>query len=162
VETFGEVDELNAILGVLISLLPYDDPHAADELQRIQSDLLHVGAWLATTPDSPALRDLKPMSMDYIHRVEKGIDRMAESLPELKHFILPGGHISAAYAHVARTVCRRAERHVVKLTDDPDEKKNPERLRMIITYLNRLSDYLFILSRHCNRKHGMPEAQWKR
>ena len=153
---------MNSLLGVLISLLQDDDPQAADELYRIQSDLLHVGAWIATTPDSPALRDLKPLSIDYIHRVEEGIDRMAEALPELKHFILPGGHIGAAYAHVARTVCRRAERHVVRLTDDPKEKKNPERLRMIITYLNRLSDYLFILARYCNKKQGVPEIQWKR
>ena len=162
VETFGEVDELNSILGVLISLLPDDDPQAADELYRIQSDLLHVGAWLATTPDSPALRDLIPISMDYIQRVEEGIDRMAEILPELKHFILPGGHISAAYAHMARTVCRRTERHVVRLTDDPEEKKNPDRLRVIITYLNRLSDYLFIFARYCNKKHGVRETLWKR
>jgi cob(I)alamin adenosyltransferase len=162
VETFGEVDELNSLLGLLISLLPDDDPALVDELHTIQSDILHVGSWLATIPDSPAVRDLKPISIDYVRRIEEGIDRMAEVLPELKHFILPGGHICASCAHVARSVCRRAERHVVRLTDDPKEKKNPERLKTIITYLNRLSDYLFTLARYCNRKQGVPETQWKR
>jgi cob(I)alamin adenosyltransferase len=86
---------------------------------------------------------------------------MEAALPSLAGFVLPGGHPSAARAHVARTVCRRAERHVVRLCDSLDENPATEQMRRIITYLNRLSDYLFTLARACNQLTGTEEKIWK-
>lgn len=162
VEAYGEVDELNSILGALAASLPQEKPELLEEIQRIQSDLLHIGAWLATTSDSPLIQELKPISEKSSRFLEQAIDRMEEALPILRSFILPGGHVSSAWAHVARTVCRRTERHVVRLTANPDEGDTLERLRGVIMYLNRLSDYLFLFARRCNALFGVPDILWKR
>lgn len=162
VEAYGDVDELNSFLGGLVAALPPEEAEVAEELQQIQSVLLHIGAWLAVTPGSPVSEELEEVSREHSKVLEEAIDRMEESLPALKDFILPGGHISAAWAHVARAVCRRAERHVVRLATISNEIGESEELRNSIVYLNRLSDYLFVVARHCNRSQGLPDTLWKK
>jgi cob(I)alamin adenosyltransferase len=160
IEAYGDVDELNAVLGVLVATLPQGQAELAEEIQQIQSDLLHIGAWLATTPASPSLDVLEKITAAQITSLELAIDRLEEELPALRGFIIPGGHISAAWAHVARTVCRRAERHVVRLSEESSE--NQAALREVIVYLNRLSDYLFVLARYCNQIAGVADILWKK
>jgi cob(I)alamin adenosyltransferase len=162
VEAYGDVDELNSVLGGLIAVLPPKESELVTEVQRIQSDLLHVGAWLATTPGSPSCALLKKVGDEHVRLLEKAIDRMEEKLPTLKSFILPGGHISAAWAHVARTVCRRAERKVAQLLDESIEDIKSSPLVGVIAYLNRLSDYLFVLARHCNQVMGIQDLLWEK
>jgi cob(I)alamin adenosyltransferase len=133
-----------------------------EEIRQIQSDLLHLGAWLATTPGSPSMADLMEITGEHCKALELAIDRMVESMPALKSFILPGGHISAAWAHVARTVCRRAERRVVRLYEESIVGDGRGELWGVLTYLNRLSDYLFVLGRHCNMHHGVRDIEWEK
>lgn len=161
VEAYGDVDELNSILGILMSTLPGELSELGKEIQNFQSDLLHLGAWLATTPESPSSDTLTEISSEQINRLEAAIDRIEGKLPTLRSFIIPGGHTSAAYAHMARTVCRRAERHVVRLITDAQDS-NSESLRSVIIYLNRLSDYLFVVARYCNQMMGVPDTLWKK
>ena len=131
------------------------------KLGAIQSDLFCIGAWLAITPGAPEAEALPPIDPDRSAWLESAIDRMEEDLSPLTTFILPGGHPSAAWAHVARTVCRRVERRVVRLAGDspPGEAETP--LGRALIYLNRLSDYLFVFARHCNRRHGIADTPWK-
>jgi cob(I)alamin adenosyltransferase len=157
VEAYGDVDELSSVLGAICSNLTEGDRMSA-ELQKIQADLFHVGAWLATSPGSPSETLIKQVSDGRIQAIEQAIDRMTEGLPPLTFFILPGGHITAAWAHIARTVCRRAERRVVQLFADRPEGIG--RYEKVVIYLNRLSDYLFVLARHFNRVHGVQESPW--
>lgn len=131
-------------------------------MQQIQSDLLKAGAWLATSPDSPAITDLDEITDEHVGALEIHIDRMEESLPALREFILPGGHLSASWAHVARTVCRRAERSVVRLSERVEEGKRPGQLGRVLKYLNRLSDYLFVVARYCNQAVGAPDIPWNK
>lgn len=160
VEAYGDVDELNSFIGALCGNLPQDDPHLAGTLQRIQSDLLHIGAWLATSPASPRLAGLRSIRAADVRSLETAMDTLEPELAPLTGFILPGGHAAACWAHVARTVCRRAERHVVKLAAEYLEDGERQQLRHIIAYLNRLSDYLFVLARYCNHHAGIPDILW--
>jgi cob(I)alamin adenosyltransferase len=161
VDAYGDVDELNAVLGVLVGTLPEQISEVRNEITLLQSDLLHVGAWLATTPQSPSTDTLVEITDEHITLLEAAIDRLEGELPTLRSFIIPGGHPSSAWAHVARTVCRRAERHVVRLIlDAPDA--HTESLRGVIVFLNRLSDYLFVLARYCNLVMGVPDSIWKK
>jgi len=160
VEAYGDVDELNSVLGALAASLPREWPDLLAEIHQIQSDLLHIGAWLATTPGSPLLQELKQINELTVSHLERAIDKMEGSLPSLRNFVLPGGHISAAWSHIARTVCRRAERHVIGLASGPDEIGARGRLKGVIIYLNRLSDYLFLFARHCNSLLGISEISW--
>ncbi|UCF01647.1 MAG: cob(I)yrinic acid a,c-diamide adenosyltransferase [Deltaproteobacteria bacterium] len=162
VEAYGDVDELNSLLGALVAFLPLGEATLSGEIQRIQSDLLHVGAWLAVTPGSPASSELQSITQEHSKGLEMAIDRLEQELPALKDFLLPGGHVSAAWAHVARAVCRRAERHVVRLLAGTDEDETSLQLRGVITYLNRLSDYLFVLARYCNKIQGQPDRLWRK
>lgn len=162
VEAYGDVDELGSVLGALVSALPKDTPKLIREVRQIQSDLLHIGAWLAASPESWPVAGVKEITPKFSQALEAAIDRMEAELPDLKAFILPGGHASAAWAHIARTVCRRAERHVVRLLDEQHAGETVEQLRQIIVYLNRLSDYLFVFARHCNRTAGIPDVLWKK
>ncbi len=162
VEAYGDVDELNSFLGGLVSSLSPEEIELAKEIQQIQSDLLHIGSWLAVTPGSSAAAELKEVTKEQIKTIEAAIDRLDSTLPTLKDFLLPGGHISASWAHVTRTVCRRAERHVIWLTGETAEDETPEQLRTIVVYLNRLSDYLFVLARHCNKLQGVPDIVWEK
>lgn len=163
VDACGDIDELNSTLGALVAALP-ESPAVnssaaglAAELQHIQSTLFIVGARLATMPDSPAMATLAPITPAHSKQLEAAMDRMDAELPELASFILPGGHPAATWAHVARAVCRRAERHVVRL----GEAQDSEQLYPIIVYLNRLSDYLFVLARYCNKVAGVDDMEWQ-
>jgi cob(I)alamin adenosyltransferase len=161
IEAYGDLDELNAVLGALAASLPETPPDRRAELQAIQSDLFCIGAWLATTPGAPAAASLPPVDPGRSVWLEGAIDRMEEDLSPLKTFILPGGHPSAAWAHVARTVCRRVERRVVRLAGVPPPGEAVAPLERAMVYLNRLSDYLFVFARHCNRRHGIADTPWK-
>lgn len=158
----GDLDELNAAIGVLIASLDPADGQTGDQLMRIQSDLLHAGAWLAATPGSASRQRLAPITEVSCRTVESFIDAMAAELPELKAFVLPGGLMRAAWAHMARTVCRRVERAVVHLADlqDPPGSGRDD-LLPVIAFLNRLSDYLFVLARHLNQKAGVADLIWQ-
>jgi len=159
-EAYGEIDELNSVLGALGTALAGDNQALLDEIQRVQSELMRISAWLATTPGTSSSNSLPGLNEALPAWLETSIDRMDKDLPLLKGFILPGGHPSAAWAHVARTVCRRAERHVVALIESTGTGGTPEQCTVFVTYLNRLSDYLFVLARHLNRIHGVSDIPW--
>ena len=148
----GTVDELNAILG--LALAAGVERTTAEELQRVQRELFTLGADLATPIDTEAAW-VQRVSEAQVTRLEVDIDAWEEELPPLKQFILPGGSMAGAFLHQARTVCRRAERWAVTLS--AEEGVNPEALR----YLNRLSDWLFVLARRVNLRSGQPEAPWR-
>ena len=150
VRAYGEVDEVNAVIGFAAALDPQD--FAVAVLQSIQRDLFTIGAELAT-PD-PAKQRGTAISASEVGALEDVIDSHAAKLPPLKNFILPGGHPKAAAFQVARTVCRRAERAVVGLSHT--QKINPT----IMHYLNRLSDLLFVLARAVNAQTGRPDVTW--
>jgi cob(I)alamin adenosyltransferase len=162
IEAYGDLDELNSIIGALVSNLPSDHEDQIGELQQIQADIFMIGAWLATTANSPAVDSLEPIEEKQIVFLENAIDRLENLLPDLKSFILPGGHISAAWAHVARSVCRRTERHTVRVLESSGADETAEQLKRALVYLNRLSDYLFVLARECNRLHGLSDIPWKK
>lgn len=157
VAAYGDVDELNATIGVAIAA-GIDTAIAAD-LARIQSALFDLGASLAT-PDPAHRRKANIPGVDGtdIDGLEALIDRLEAGLTPLANFILPGGTPSAAAFHVARTVCRRAERAVVQLAGLPGESVEPNATR----YLNRLSDLLFVLARHENARRGVVDVAWSR
>ena len=160
IEAYGAVDELNASIGAVAASLP-SAPGAElvrMQLTRIQSDLFRVGAFLATTADSPSMASLRPMDQADSSWLEEQVDKMQLQLPELTVFILPGGHPSAAWAHVTRTVCRRAERRIVSLLERTPTDENSQSL---LTYVNRLSDYLFMLARYCNHLAGREDQPWQ-
>ena len=161
VEAYGDVDELNSVLGALASSLSEDNPEVCKAVEQVQRELFCVGGRLATTPDSPAFEDLPDLDEGATKRLETEIDRMEKTLPPLKGFILPGGHPSASWTHVARTVCRRAERHVVAMLEATEMGPEGERLALMRTYLNRLSDYLFVLARYLNHLHGLTDKHWE-
>ena len=158
---YGDLDELNSVIGAVAAALGGEPPALVDEIRSVQALLLAAGAWLATTPGAASARFLKPFTATPAETLEAAIDRMNEGLPELNRFILPGGHLSAAMAHVARTVCRRTERRVIDLMDRENGDAGPtETLRHILVFLNRLSDYLFVLARYCNHLAGQEDVPW--
>jgi cob(I)alamin adenosyltransferase len=159
IEAYGDVDELNATLGVLVGELKGQQVGLAEEIRRIQSHLFHVGAWLATTPGSPSLEMLQPITNEHAALLEQAIDRLEAALPPLRSFLLPGGDGAAAWAHVARTVCRRAERRVVRLAEESADTETG--LGPVLVYMNRLSDYLFVLARYCNHLAGVSDTLWR-
>ena len=153
IEAYGTVDELNAAIGVARSS-PLDRVSDAD-LEQIQDDLFKVGAALADpNPQGPFHESLKG---DCVSRIEGRIDTIEIELPTLTQFILPGGTPGAAQLHLARTICRRAERLVVRLGHVPDEDV-PEAL---LIYLNRLSDALFVMARAINHREGIADVPWR-
>ena len=151
VEAYGTIDELNSFLG-LIKDRPIDENYKV-LLSRIQENLFIAEAWIAADPDLPAPQ-LPSLNTDEILLLEQEIDTMNLSLPELTHFILPGGHPAVSSCHVARTVCRRAERAVIRVIRENSSDE------IIIKYLNRLSDYLFVLSRKLAKDFGATETPW--
>jgi cob(I)alamin adenosyltransferase len=153
------VDELNASLGMLVASIPEDRAEVVREIQNIQSSLFHVGTMLSTTPRSPLLPSIGKLREEDIHALERAIDRMDACVPALTGFILPGGHPCAAFAHFSRTVCRRAERRMTALVK---EEKEEVGARTILIYLNRLSDYLFVLARHLSLMMGVPDIPWEK
>jgi cob(I)alamin adenosyltransferase len=160
--SYGNLDELNSIIGALIATLPAEQHLLQDELYGVQSDLFHLSAWLATSPNSPVTENLTEISSDKITKLEHAIDWISDQLPDLNGFILPGGHISSAWAHVARTVCRRSERDVVEFYEQSFKGQVVQRYLNIVVYLNRLSDYFFVLARYCNLIYGVAEKLWQK
>lgn len=154
------MDELNAALGMLASILSNEFSAPIAEIEWVQSSLFQVGALLAATPGSPSFVSLKAIHEAQIKFLEAAIDRMDRELPELRLFILPGGHPFAAWTHVARTVCRRAERRVVHLFSEVKGGEDKEKLRGVVVFLNRLSDYLFVFARYCNHVYRVEEKVW--
>ncbi|MEP6617901.1 MAG: cob(I)yrinic acid a,c-diamide adenosyltransferase [bacterium] len=154
VEAYGDVDELNAVLGMAraVELMPRID----EVLVPIQRDLFAIGALLATPDREKMAQHLQKARIDdaRIAELEHAIDDGEQELEPLTAFIIPGGTPKAAALHVARTVCRRAERHVVRLQEDVELPP------LAIIYLNRLSDLLFTLARLANRRAGAGEVTW--
>lgn len=147
VEAYGSVDELNAVLGLAMAFM--EDGELAASLARAQKDLFIVGAELAGGK--------KQISPSRAGELEREIDLMWAELPPLRHFIIPGGSRTASLLHLARTVCRRAERQAVRLSTSEKKKINPD----IIIYLNRLGDLLFTQARYVNYRKKKDEAVWK-
>ena len=162
IDAYGDLDELNSVIGALIAALPRQTEDLRQELEKFQSDLFHIGAWLATSPGAPAAASLQPLDPDGAAALERFIDRIDATLPPLTGFILPGGHPGASWAHIARTVCRRTERRVVRLSAGIAHAESAAQLSRAVVYLNRLSDYFFVLARHINRLQGIEDTSWKR
>lgn len=161
VESYGDVDELNSVLGALAAHLGGEHEEVRQGLLQIQGDLFRIGGWLATLPDSGAFEELPALEEASTLRLETDIDHMERELPDLRGFILPGGHSSASWAHLGRTVCRRTERHVVRLIASEETAGGRDRLERVGTYLNRLSDYLFVLARLLNHREGISDILWE-
>ncbi|MEM7105096.1 MAG: cob(I)yrinic acid a,c-diamide adenosyltransferase [Bacteroidota bacterium] len=154
IETYGTVDELNSFLGLVGDAIRQTGQldEAVNLMRSIQNNLFTIGSSLATDPEKSAI--IPGIDNQDIEALESSIDKMDKVLPPLKNFILPGGHIAVSYTHVARCVCRRAERLSVAL--DHEESIDP----LIIKYLNRLSDYLFTLARMVSQATGAEEIPW--
>ncbi|MDP2174593.1 MAG: cob(I)yrinic acid a,c-diamide adenosyltransferase [Bacteroidota bacterium] len=151
IEAYGTIDELNSHIGILRSFV--NDHNNQNVLKEVQDRLFTIGSLLASAPTSKMIvPDLNPSDTELL---ENSMDKMNEELPELRAFILPAGSLSIAQCHVARCVCRRAERLVVALSQI--EKLDDV---LIIEYLNRLSDYLFVLSRYVGKAEGVKEVNW--
>ena len=162
IAAYGEVDELSSFLGAVRAFLPESMDQAAADLCRIQGDLFDLGAWLATTADAATRKNLRPIGEDSARFLEQAMDRMDATLAPLRSFVLPGGHPAAAWAHVARTVCRRCERQVVALAEAAQDRGEDEVPHGLRVYLNRLSDYLFVLARAVNHNQGVADIPWQR
>jgi cob(I)alamin adenosyltransferase len=152
VDAYGVVDELNSVLG-LVRTEPFDQE--LDELLgQVQSQLFNLGAELASAPDSKVALGVALVSEREVQALERAIDRADQELPPLKTFVLPGGSRAAAHLHLARTVCRRAERKLVLLAQS--ETLRPE----VVRYVNRLSDALFVFARLANQRLGVADVPW--
>ena len=155
VDAYGDVDELNAVLGMALSFIQ-DDAELRACLLEVQRNLFVVGAHLADpTARVEAKRGEKAhLTEQTVLQLEQWIDRFDEQLPPLRQFILPSGSKGGATLHYARTVCRRAERQIVALSQQVDVSP------LILAYMNRLSDFLFVVARMENRRQGRPEIPW--
>ena len=153
VEAYGTVDELNSVLSVVIEYLkPLNID--VERLLEVQNMLFCIGSHLASL-DNPKAEFLPKLSPESVEKLEEDMDVFNAELTPLKSFILPGGSLAVAQCHVARSVCRRAERRVVGLESDQPS------VEFIIKYLNRLSDYLFVLCRKIAQKQGIVERKWE-
>jgi cob(I)alamin adenosyltransferase len=152
VSAYGEVDELNSVIGLILSE-PFDAGISA-LLTEVQSRLFDVGAELATVPDSKVSLGITLVAEPEVERLEQAIDAAEAELAPLKTFVLPGGCRASAYLHIGRTVCRRAERALVALA--AEEPVRPEALR----YVNRLSDALFVFARLANHRAQIADVPW--
>ena len=151
-EAYGTVDELNSYIGLIRSM--QTDEHTDHVLDIIQNKLFVIGANLATEESIDLIKKQLPCKKTDIELLETEMDEMNASLPELRNFILPGGCQASSFCHVARTVCRRAERHIVELAENKEVDAN------LIKFINRLSDYLFVLSRKVNQDQNAAEILW--
>lgn len=158
IESYGTVDELNSYIGLIRD--QEINQHFKDILIEIQDRLFTVGAILATPPEKEVLKNGQKRLQNLgiiesdIELLEKEIDIMEDSLPQMTHFVLPGGHTTVSYCHIARCVCRRAERLAVHLSH------NEPVADIAIKYLNRLSDYLFVLARKLSKELNADEVKW--
>ncbi|GGE34984.1 cob(I)yrinic acid a,c-diamide adenosyltransferase [Psychroflexus planctonicus] len=158
IDAYGTVDELNSHIGLVKDT--YENKDVKNLLNRIQDRLFTIGAILATDPEKAKLKNGKErltipkISQEDIEKLEQEIDQMNESLPEMTHFILPGGHPSVSNCHITRCVCRRAERLATALYNlEPFDEE-------VLQYLNRLSDYLFVLARKISQDVDAEEVKW--
>ena len=154
IQAYGTVDELNAYIGLLRDYL--SEPHSRDLLREIQDRLFTIGSALACDPDKEIAMKIPDLKESDVTLLENEIDRMNGKLPEMKSFILPGGDVAVSTAHICRTICRRAERTVTEL-----DEITPLLQPLIFKYLNRLSDYLFVLARYIGHESGAGEIVWK-
>lgn len=154
IEAYGTVDELSAQLGLLATYLT--DEEDLHFLQRVQHCLFAVGAQLATDVSHTPLRAESVVPVTAVVAIEQEIDRLDALVPPLRDFVLPGGSRASALAHVCRTVCRRAERRILALQSEAQVDDT------LLSYINRLSDYLFVLARKLNQDAGQPELFWKK
>ena len=152
IEAYGTVDELNSWLGLLRD--ETKNQATQEILIKVQNKLFDMGSLLAADPERNKMK-LPQLSEADVVLLEKEIDRMNETLPPIKNFLLPGGHIAVSHCHIARCVCRRVERRVTQLSEVSAVEP------MIIKYLNRLSDYLFVLSRKLAADYHVQEIAWK-
>jgi cob(I)alamin adenosyltransferase len=154
VEAYGDVDELNAVIGSALAEIRDED--LREMLETVQRSLFDLGAELATPdPERREEKGIRRVSDSDVEALEQAIDRLDTELEPLRVFVLPGGERAAALLHHARTVCRRAERRVVGLSEEDGSAEIPLR------YLNRLSDLLFTIARVVNRRSGYPEPTWE-
>ncbi|MVM37738.1 cob(I)yrinic acid a,c-diamide adenosyltransferase [Spirosoma sp. HMF3257] len=153
IDAYGTVDELNSWIG-LVRDQPVNEVRK-EELKEIQDRLFTVGAELASDPEKVVKRAIPVIIEADVLRLEQAMDAMDAELPELRAFVLPGGNQSVSFCHLARTVCRRAERLVISLTEESPVDE------LVIQYLNRLSDYLFVLSRKMAQELNAEEVAWK-
>lgn len=158
IESYGTIDELNAYIGLLRD--QDIDEKFKKQLYDIQHQLFTIGAELATDPQKAQLKNgkerlaIEKIQTKEIEFLEQQIDQMTEELPEMTHFILPGGHTTVSYCHIARCVCRRAERLTTALNEiEPTDE-------FVLQYLNRLSDYLFVLARILSKNLKVEEVKW--
>lgn len=154
IDTYGTVDELNSYIGLINDLI--SDEHSKNTLKEVQDRLFTIGSSLACDPVKEPLMKIPDLKEQDVEQLEKEIDSMTEKLPPMKNFILPGGHVAVSTTHVVRCVCRRAERLCV---DMQEREMSIEPL--IIIYLNRLSDYLFVLARYVAHLLNIQEIPWK-
>jgi cob(I)alamin adenosyltransferase len=154
IEAYGNVDELNAHVGMLRDIwLPISDE--LDVQLWIQDRLFVLGSWLAVEPGLEGKMNMPKIEISDVTRLELAIDDMEKMLPPIQHFTLPGGHIAVSQAHIIRCVCRRAERSLWQLHEQTPIQSD------LMVFLNRLSDYYFTLSRWIARQHGVQEQFWK-
>jgi len=154
IDSYGTIDELNAHIGLLTDMQQHQE--ITTVLREVQDRLFTVGSSLACDPEKePGFKipDLKESDVEYL---EKEIDRMNETLEPMRFFVLPGGHLAASQAHVARCVCRRAERACVDLREAGEYVDD-----LVIKYINRLSDYLFVVSRYITKLANVAEIPWR-
>jgi cob(I)alamin adenosyltransferase len=152
IEAFGTIDELNSYIGLLADITT--NPTRIALLREVQDRLFTIGALIAADPEKPQLKLPELFETD-VEILENEIDKMTDTLPPQQYFILPGGHTAVSYCHLARVVCRRAERICVYLQDEEIKQYD-----LILKYLNRLSDYLFVLARMVGVEHQVNEIYW--
>jgi cob(I)alamin adenosyltransferase len=154
IEAYGTVDELNSYIGLCKDLLT--DKPGILILQEIQDRLFTIGSSLASDPAKEPKMKIPDLKEEDVTLLEKEMDKMNETMPVMKNFILPGGHVTVSHLHIARCVCRRAERCCVRLESESHEVEP-----IVVKYLNRLSDYLFVLARFAAHQLNAPEIPWK-
>ena len=154
IESYGTVDELNSFIGLVGDHIA--DIHTKTILKEIQDRLFTIGSSLACDPDKEPLMKIPDLNESDINLLEREIDQMNEALPAMKNFVLPGGHVAVSTAHVARCVCRRSERICVNMIENEMFVE-----LLVIKYLNRLSDYLFVLARYIAQLLNVAEIPWK-
>ncbi len=156
IEAYGTVDELNSFIGLLNDHIAKDKDMPVNTLREIQDRLFTIGSLLATDPDKHVKMPLPDLTEADVTLLEKEIDNMDRQVTPLKAFLLPGGDIAVSTAHIARCVCRRAERNCVNMAE-----KGLAIDTLVIKYLNRLSDYLFLVARYIAALKGIEEIEWK-
>ncbi|PHS52230.1 MAG: ATP:cob(I)alamin adenosyltransferase [Lutibacter sp.] len=158
IEAYGTVDELNSYIGLIRD--QKIDTHTSEILLKIQHELFTIGSMLATPPEKQLLKSgkerltISKINDESIELLENEIDLMNKTLPEMTHFILPGGHTTVSFCHIARCICRRAERISTLLSDESSIEPK------ILVYLNRLSDFLFVLARKLTYDNNTKEIEW--